>query len=142
MNLPFDPLAIDYSKRIQTGIAPLSSLRITLVGSSGNRYLFNLYTFAPYFEPQPRHTFSPCGRVIVLRHRTVTGYDSETFAPIYTYSGQYHVFYNGNAVPDDRYAIRTAIRESHARKPSRYKQSRGRDDSVNDAMRESAMQQA
>ena len=55
---------------------------------------------------------------------------------------QYAVYYNGVAVPEDRYTIRHEIKARKARVASRYKHTLGRDDSVTAAMRNTAMQQA
>jgi hypothetical protein len=123
-SLPFDPSTIDYATRVQLGRAPLSPIRLTVVGKSGARHVFNTYTFSPYFEKEPRHFFTLCGRFIIMRQRVEIG--DETI----TVGNQYHVFYNGMPVPEERYAIRTAIREGKARQAARYKQSRGRDDTV------------
>lgn len=126
MDLPFDPATLDYSKRIigteKMPPAPLSNLRFTLVGKSGTRYSFNLYTYAPYFEETPRHLFSPCGRLIVLRHRVAL--DDETTVSV---PGQFHVFFNGHAVPAERYAFRVAQRERAAKRTSAYRRTYGRD---------------
>jgi hypothetical protein len=135
MKLSFDPAAIDYSKRIQSGHAPLSRLRLTVVGKSGARHQFNVYTFSPFFEPQPRHYFTPCGRFVITRH--VSEIDG-----VKHYTGQFAVFYNGVEIPPERFAIRQAIRESNGRQSAAYKRTRGADPSVTEAMRRTAMQQA
>lgn len=119
-SLPFDPAAIDYASRIQHGRAPLSPIRLTIVGKSGQRHVFNTYVFSPYFEPQPRHYFTACGRFVVMRQRVELG--DETI----TVGNQFHVFYHGVPVPEERYAIRTSIREKKARTISQYKHTRGR----------------
>ena len=136
MTLTFDPATLPYAARIQSGASKLSALRITLVGKSGALYLFNTYTYAPVFEPAPRHLFSPCGRVTVMR-RVVEINGEKHYAP-----NQYAVYYNGVAVPEDRYTIRHEIKARKARVASRYKHTLGRDDSVTAAMRNTAMQQA
>jgi hypothetical protein len=129
MNLPFDPAKLNYAARInppynpQTGKkaepARLSRLRVTLIGASGARHLFNLYTYNPIFEPTPRHFFSECGRVIVMRQRvTLPGDERATTTP-----GQYFVFFRGNRVPEERYLIRETIRESKPRVKARDKRS-------------------
>lgn len=133
--LPFDSTAIDYSKRIQSGHAPLSRLRLTVVGTSGARHVFNLYTFSPFFEPQPRHYFSPCGRFIVMKHFAYVNGEK-------CYTGQFAVYYRGNEIPAERFVIRQAIRESNGRQSAAYKRTRGSDPSVTEAMRRTAMQQA
>ena len=136
-NLPFDSAAIDYTSRIQQGRAPLSRFRLTVVGQSGERHRFSLHVFAPYFEKEPRHYFTPCGRFVMMRHRVVLpGDDTAT-----TIDGQYHVFYRGVAIPEHRYAITTAIREKGVKQTAQYKRTGGLDPSVTEAMRETARQQ-
>lgn len=90
---------------------PLSPLRLTIRGKSGNVHQFNTYRYTPkMFSTVERHLFSPCGRFTVYKA-----------AP-----NQYAVYFNGVRVPDDRFGIRLAIRESKARTVSAYKRTNGR----------------
>lgn len=125
--LPFDHTKIDYNQRIirEKNPAPLSRVRITLFGKSGNPYQFNLYTFAPCFEKEPRHLFSSCGRVIVMRNRVDLAAADADEADIVTIPGQYFVFFNGNRVPEDRYIVRERMRERGGKRTSAWKQTRG-----------------
>ena len=101
--------------------AKLSAVRLIVAGKSGATHLFNLYTYAPFFdEPFPRHLFSPCGRFTAFPIKTEI--DGEKM----TTPGQYHVYYNGNPVPEDRYSFRLNQREKQYRAPSAYKHTRGR----------------
>lgn len=138
--LPFDPSRIEYAKRIERekSPAPSSALSVTLIGLSGALHDFNLYTFAPFFESQPRHLFSRCGRVIVMRQRVFLNSDDEK--PV-TMPDQFHVFYKSNRVPELRYTLRTMRKPKQYRAPARHKQSCGRDDTLSNALRETARQQ-
>lgn len=141
MNLPFDPAKLNYAARInppvneRTGKRPepakLSRIRVTLIGQSGARHLFNLYTYNPIFEPTPRHFFSECGRVIVMRNRVeLPDHEKAVIVP-----DQYFVFFRGNRVPEERYMLRTVIRETKARTHSAFKQTRGAAENIAQAER-------
>lgn len=120
MQLPFAaPSLKTLQTRIQRGFAPVARLRLTVVGKSGARHTFILHTYTPFFEPTPRHYFTPCGRFIVLRHGAEI--DGETIRA----GEQYTVYYRGEAIPDDRYALRTTIKPRR-RPRAAHKQTLGR----------------
>lgn len=122
MQLPFAAVSKrEYDRRIQKNLAPVAALRLTIVGKSGFRHHFVLHTFAPMiWDKAPRHLYTPCGRFIVLRNRVEL--DDETTVC----TDQFAVYYNGESIAEERFAIRHTMRAKQYKPASAAKQSHGR----------------
>ena len=134
-HLPFDPSVLDYPALL-IGTEKREPMRtstqmLTVVGLSGTRYSVILYTYVPLmFDPIPRHLFSRCGRFILMRHKTriaretVIAHQRVTLTES-VHTGQFHVFFRGVPMPEDRYALRTKPRSNAARILAAYKHGTG-----------------
>lgn len=125
MNLSF---SINYAAALANPKHPTSArvnspVRLTVVGKSGVRYSIHMLRFLPpMFDKTPRHSFSTCGRFVVMPVREKLADDAPA-----VYTGQYRVYYNGKLMPEERYAIRLSQREAGVKKTAQYKRTRGRD---------------